>query len=118
MAKTREEMQDIALGHMDKINRRNKTVTETPQEEYERQVRESKWTPQQRMQNKSKYDWQKDLEEHIAKLGFGGNGVGRGLLSWCQNKFKTEFEGFHKNGNSYEEVVRFVKDKEIAYLNR
>ena len=114
MARDKEAMQDIALYHMEKLNRRNqgenkvKTLAE--------QLEESKQSPTDRRKNMAPVEWYKDVRDIV--LMNKKCRVGAGLWNWASVKYKADIEKMRMNGDTYESVLSFVKEKESDYINR
>lgn len=111
MARDKESMQDIAMYHMDRINRNSaptakaKTLAE--------QIADSKKSPEQQRRESSKYDWEHDLRDICTKKG-----VSEKLKQYVSFKYKTDMEKFHEAGSSFNEVISFINSKQEEHMNR
>ena len=110
MARDKESMQDIAMYHMDRINR-NSGPTEKAKTLAE-QIAESKRSPEQKRRESSKYDWEHDLRDHCLSKG-----VSEKLKSFVSFRYKAQIEEFHQKGSSFNEVVTFINSKMEEYMN-
>ena len=113
MAKrNREEVQDIALYHMEKLNRRN------PSEEAKTlkdELKEASLTPEERRKRMPPGEWYRDLKDAIAfdKKCM----VPNRLYQWVSTKFKEDVEKMRLDGSTFVEVCKFIRSKESDFLN-
>lgn len=117
MARSKEDSQDIAMYHMEKIMRQNKTVN-TPKTSLESFQEEEAWkkmTPEEKMKQKSPYDWERDLRDEL--LLTRKHGVGQKQYSWVMTKYKHKMNEFREKGVSLSEVISFIKEKQLEYMN-
>lgn len=110
-------MQDIALYHMEKLNRRNKVVekTETLAEQIKRMDDWHKLTPTEKLKHMPYSDWLVKLKEHLV-LGRQSIVPGR-CFDWMTMKRKTQLQEFHANGTSFTEIAAWAKEMSLVYMN-
>jgi hypothetical protein len=116
MGKSREEMQDIALYHMEKANRRTRNEAKTEESLEEAVNRLDKWdsmTPGERLKSLSWGDWLDGLQQALIKD-----------RTWSQKnytfvtaKYQDELMKMHSEGTSYREVSQFIREKAVERLN-
>lgn len=112
MARDKESMQDIALYHMDKMNR-NSAATAKPKTLAE-QLADLERTPEQIRRESSHYDWHHDLRDFCVKMK---HGPGDKLIQFVLSKYKTDMEQFHKKGSNFKEVAIFIQSKLEEFMN-
>jgi hypothetical protein len=116
MARSKEDMQDIALYHMDKLNRRN--VSEKPltgKESLQQELEYANLSSSEKMRRKSNYDWELDLRDLVNKKW---SNINYKQFQWVLAKFKKEMKEFHEKGEPYTTVLAFVRDKQMDWMNR
>lgn len=113
MAKSREDIQDIALYHMEKQNRRNRE--ETKKVTLKEELEHLSLSPEDKRKRMSQRDWNIEVREYCLD---SKNGCGANLLSWVQVKYKADFEKFKENGTAFNEILTFVKSKKEEHINR
>lgn len=109
--RSKEDTQDIAIHHMDKLNRRN--LTEIKQKTLAEQIEEADLPEAEKIRRMTQYNWNKSLQEAV----LSDRNLAVKLSEWCRTKFKGQFETFRKEGTSFREIVMFIKSKEEEYLN-
>lgn len=114
MARDKESMQDNALWAMEKINRQNPDNGNKPLTLAE-QLKEMAKSPDQKRRELSKYDWTRDLQDHIAQ---DKRGPGNKLYQYVTNRYKEEIEKFRASGAPYSEVSKFISSKGEEFMNR
>ena len=113
MARDKESMQDIAMYHMDKLNRQNTSVNKI--KTLAEQLAEFNKSPEQLRRESSYYDWSKDLKEACDSDKFGPSGP---YFLFVTARYKKEMEEFHSKGTPFKEIIFFIKSKEEEYINR
>lgn len=111
MARDKESMQDIALYHMERMNRNN--PTNTKEKTLAEQIADSKKSPEQQRRESSTYDWEHDLRDLCTKKG-----VSEKLKQYVSFKYKAEMKQFHEAGSSFNEVIMFINSKQEEHMNR
>lgn len=106
------EAQDIALHHMEKLNRRNENNNN--EKTLKEQLDYANLSPEERRKRLPSGEWYRNLKD--VALG-PKNTVGNRLYTWVTSKFKKEIEEMRTSGESYENVVRFIKSKNLDLLN-
>ena len=109
-------MQDIALYHMEKANRRTRNEAKTEESLEEAVNRLDKWdsmTPGERLKSLSWGDWLDGLQQALIKD-----------RTWSQKnytfvtaKYQAELMKMHSEGTSYREVSQFIREKAVERLN-
>ena len=110
----KEAMQDIALHHMDKINRQNQGETQV--KSLADQLKEAAKSPSDRRKNMPSTEWYKDIRDIISmtkncRISFN-------FWNWVSVKYKADIEVMRLNGDAYDTVIAFAKTKEMEYINR
>jgi hypothetical protein len=116
MARSREEMQDIALYHMEKSNRRNKRDENAPEsleEGLKRLEKHNSMTPEERQKAKTWGEWCDGLQEFMLK----NKTWSQKNFSFVSTKYGKEMAQLHSDGVTYREVVAFIEEKAIERLN-
>lgn len=114
MARDKESMQDIALHHMDKINRRNQT--DNKPKTLAEQLKEMELSPEERRKRMPSAEWYRDLRDQVY-MGKGTAVVGKRLFEYVSAKYKKEIEAFRESGAPYKEVINFMKSKADEFIN-
>lgn len=114
MARDKESMQDIALYHMDKMNRNNQS--DNKPKSLAEQLKEAALPPEERRKRMPSTDWHRDLRDQVY-MGKGSVTVGTRLFQYVMSKYKTEIEAYRESGVSYKEVINFIKSKSDEYIN-
>ena len=109
-------MQDIALYHMEKANRRSRK--DAPQEEslQEAMARLDKWdsmTPAERLKSLSWGDWLDGLQQALIK----DRTWSQKSYTFVTSKYEAELMKMHSEGTSYREVSQFIREKAVERLN-
>jgi hypothetical protein len=112
MARDKESMQDIALYHIDRINRANPTTAKS--QSLSQQLNELKKTPEQIRKESTTYDWVHNLRDYCVNMRFG---PGARLVEYVQFKYKEKMQFFHESGASFKEVTSFILSKEEEHMN-
>lgn len=123
MAKSREEMQDIALYHMDKMNRRTQGERENKPQTLEEQMKEldrkNSLTPEQRLAelpwgdwNRSLMDWLQSRETHRKYGAFTSK-----FFTWLSRAKRAELEEHHRKGTKFSDMVPWMKDMQMIHMN-
>ena len=116
MARSREEMQDIALYHMEKSNRRNKHEDNAPEsleEGLKRLEKHDSMSPEEKQKAKTWGDWCDDLRDYMLK----NKTWSQKNFTFVSSKYGTEMAKLHSDGVSYREVVSFIEEKAVERLN-
>lgn len=116
MARSREEMQDIALYHMEKSNRRNKrddNAPETLEEGLKRFEKHNNMTPEEKQKAKTWGDWCDDLQTFMLK----NKTWSQKNFTFVSAKYGKELAQLHAEGAPYREVVTFIQEKAVERLN-
>lgn len=114
MARDREAAQDIALYHMEKLNRNNKDVIR--EKSLAEQLDELKQPSSERRKKLPSHEWYKDIRDIITqekKCRVSAN-----LWNWVTAKYKDEIEKMRTSGSDYNEVLAFARTKEEEFINR
>ena len=114
MARDKESMQDIALHHMDKLNRRNQT--ENKPKTLAEQLKESQLSPEERRKRMPAVEWHRDLAE-LVFMGKGTAPVSKRLFEYVRAKYKKEIEDFRLSGAPLKDVMSFIRSKSDEYIN-
>lgn len=123
MAKSREEMQDIALYHMEKLNRRTKGDRDnTPQsleEQFKELTRVNNLTPEQRMKEKSWEEWSYDLRRWMESRETARRYTTftTRFTGWVFQARKTELQKFHSEGTAYKDMADWLQDMQMVHMN-
>ena len=115
MARDKESMQDIALHHMDKINRRNQS--DNKPKSLAEQLKEADLSPEERRKRMPSVEWYRDLRDMIF-MGKGTAPVGNKLYEYVSAKYKKEIEDFRLTGAPYKDVLNFIRSKSDEYINK
>jgi hypothetical protein len=123
MAKSREEMQDIALYHMDKLNRRTPGERDNKpkslEEEWKAMDRWNKLSPEQRNQETPWGDWQINLRDWLNnREGGRRHGVFTDrFYGWLCSARKKELMEYHAKGTQYKDMVTWIKEMAEYHIN-
>jgi hypothetical protein len=117
MGRSREEVQDIALYHMEKSNRRNKGAASNEPESLEEGMNRldklASMSPEERQRMKTWGDWCDDLRDFMLK----NRTWSQRNYTFVMAKYNAEMMKFHADGTSYREVVSFIEEKSVERLN-
>jgi hypothetical protein len=123
MAKSREEMQDIALYHMDKMNRRTQGQRENKpkslQEEWNEMERWNKLTPEQRNQETPWGEYLRNLKDWMnSRDGGRRHGIFTDrFYSWLTSARKKELMEYHAKGTQFKDMAAWIKDMSEIHIN-
>jgi hypothetical protein len=113
MAKSREEVQDIALYHMEKLSRRVGSDRENRPLNLAEQLEKVEREKKQGAAGVEWYDWleivkrrMKENRVHVAEKAF----------TFVTQKYRTEMEKIKANGTVREAMI-FVEDRAIEWMN-
>jgi hypothetical protein len=106
--------QDIALYHMEKIARNNKSAKEPTLKE---QIAHANLPADEKRKRMASREWNIEAREYCTNNPDRRLNVGAKLYAWVSIKFKADFEQFHKLGAPWSEIRTFVKDKENDFIN-
>lgn len=116
MAKTVEEMQDIALRQMEKINRRNRETSDSVSlaSQLEKEKKWNKMSLQEKLKSLSRPDWNYQFKKFLDSKK---TNVGDRMLNWVTQRYKKQFDKFHEEGTPFSEVLEFVQSKHTEFIN-
>jgi hypothetical protein len=114
MPRDREAAQDIALYHMEKLNRNNRN--ETPRKTVKEQLAEAELPSSERRKRMPAVEWYKDARDIVSMSK--NCRVSNGLWNWAIVKYKADIEKMRLNGDSYDMIFSYVKTLEMEYINR
>ncbi len=122
MARSKEEMQDIALYHMEKQNRHSKgeriNPTPTLAEQLAELERSKKMSRSEKLREMTPQEWNYELKTWTRKkeiqnrYGFGGN-----FTSWLFSHKRKKLDEFHTKGTTFTEMVPWLKEMQEEYIN-
>ena len=123
MAKSREEMQDIALYHMDKMNRRTKGERDnrppTLEEQLAEEERRKHLTPEQKMKEMTYQEWAFELREWMGKrethrryTTFSSK-----FSSWLFTARRNELVAYHEKGTVFTDLANWLQDMQMVHMN-
>jgi hypothetical protein len=119
MAKSREEVQDIALYHIDKLNKKHpgarKDVEPTLSEQIKALDEWEKKTPSEKLSATPYKEWLENMRMYFIK-GKKHTFTQR-FWNWVDKKHRSELEDFHKKGISYNEMSAWLEDRVIDHMN-
>jgi hypothetical protein len=110
--RSKEDAQDIAMHHMDKINRKNKN-NESKSLSLKDQLARQELSSTEKIKRMSIYDWNKTLEDKIRQ----SKTVNERLGNYVKSVYKKEFERFRSEGTPFNEVIAFIFSKGEEYFN-
>ena len=120
MAKTREQMQDIALGQMDKINRRTKGQRDNTPMSLADQLKAAEkiqnMSPAERRASLSFEDWRYHLNNFILENKYRYP-IALASMTWIYRKYGEVMEEFHQNGETWQTVAQWLVDKQTEHMN-
>lgn len=123
MAKSREEIQDIALHAMDKENRRSKGERSgrppTLAQDVAEMKRRDALSPEQKIKELSPADWERSLRQHLqTRESMLRHGMfSQRFLSWLFIKRKAELESYHRNGSPFQSMIPWLQEMQEVHMN-
>lgn len=123
MAKSREEIQDVALSRMDKVWKNNQGERNNRPQKIEEivkeQERQARLSPEQKVREMSGSEWARGLKEYLdtkeVRLRHGA--FNQRFLTWLFNKKKEELKSFHNQGIKFSEMIPWLKDMALEHIN-
>lgn len=113
MAKSKEEMGDIALRNIDRTNRMNPSE-EVKAKSLAEQLKELEKTPEQVRREMPWHEWNKDLFDYFTMQKGGGS---QRLFQYVLNKYREDIKKFHESGTHFKNIATFVNTKSEEFLN-
>lgn len=113
MARDKESMQDIALYHMDRVNRNN--PSDNKPMTLAEQLKEAALSPEERRKRMPSGDWHRELRDEVYMRK--GVSVGERLFQYVLANYKKEIEDIRLSGAHFKEAITFVKSKSDEYIN-
>ena len=123
MAKSREDMQNIALYHMDKLNRRTQGERDnrppTLEEQLKEEARRKNLTPEQRRAEKPWGEWCIAFRDHLEsrETRLKWTTFSQKFIGWVMVKHKAELEEYHRKGTAFSEFMPWLIDKQMVHMN-
>jgi hypothetical protein len=105
------EIQDRLISQMEKMIRNN--PTEDDKVTLAEQIKFANASPEEKQKRKTPSDWHQDLVNIICQ----DKTVHLKLYSWVCVKYKKEIEEFRTKGAPYNEVLVFIRSKNIEFIN-
>lgn len=109
---SKEDAQDVAMHHMDKISKRNPGSTR--ELSLREQIEAASVSPTEKMKKMSQYNWNRDLDDAILR-DRDCNAI---LANHVKAAHKKEFIKFKENGTSFREIISFIKSLEQELLDK
>lgn len=113
MAKSREEVQDIALYHMEKLSRRVGSERENRVVSLAEQLSRAEGLANQSTSQMDFGDWREALQR---KLKENRKGISGRAFEFVTRKYRKQLEEIKDRG-SWNEAFLFVEEKAIEWMN-
>jgi hypothetical protein len=111
MAKSKEQIQDIAFRQMDKTNRQNRNKEEEVLSLAEQLKKREKWdslSPEEKLRALPREEW---LYQMRTWMRAQKQGVGVSHLNWAERKYAKKFEEFHQNGTMFSRIQAWLLEE-------
>jgi hypothetical protein len=120
MAKTREQMQDIALGQMDKVNRRTRGQRDSTPVSLAEQIKAAEkldnMTPAERRASLSWDEWRHYFNRFLIENSFRYP-VAQDSITWAYRRYGKVLEEFHQTGETWQVAAQWLVDKQTEHIN-
>jgi hypothetical protein len=122
MAKSREEVQDIALNHMDRINRntQGERVVKNPslKEQLDEEKRRAGLSESEKLKELDWSEWSRKLRDWLTNREMSRRHTfTERFLQWIWARHKPQLEQFHQTGTTYTEMLPWFSDKQMEHIN-